>query len=131
MSSTVPARFPPLAALRAAVVSLLMFAGLAGTARAALEIEITSGVRDPVPIAVVPFARAVPADGGLDVAEVVQHDLEGSGRFKALAARAHAGHSDARRGSGGAGLEGRRQRLRGRGPRRGRSRAAISRSTSI
>jgi TolB protein len=26
----------------------------------------------------------VPADGGLDVAQVIQHDLEGSGRFKAL-----------------------------------------------
>src|SRR6185437_5084412 len=54
-------------------------------AHAQLKIEITSGVTDPVPIAVVPFARAVPADGGLDVAAVIQHDLEGSGRFKALA----------------------------------------------
>jgi TolB protein len=53
-------------------------------ARAALQIEITSGVRDPVPIAIVPFARAAPGDD-LDVAEVVQHDLEGSGRFRALA----------------------------------------------
>src|SRR5258708_20746226 len=56
----------------------------AGSARAALDIEITSGVRDPVPIAIVPFTRAAPADGGLDVAEVIQHDLEGSGRFRAL-----------------------------------------------
>ena len=64
----------------------LMVVGLCAThdARAALQIEITSGVRDPVPIAIVPFARAVAADGGLDVAEVVQHDLEGSGRFRAL-----------------------------------------------
>lgn len=54
-------------------------------AHAQLKIEITSGVNDPVPIAVVPFARAVPSDGGLDVAQVVQHDLEGSGRFRALA----------------------------------------------
>src|SRR5882724_10435542 len=54
------------------------------SAHAALQIEITSGVRDPVPIAIVAFARDVPADGGLDVAEVVQHDLEGSGRFRAL-----------------------------------------------
>jgi hypothetical protein len=84
MSSTFPARFPRLPALRAAAVSLLLFAGLTGSVRAALEIEVTSGVRDPVPIAIVPFARAVPADGGLDVAEVIQHDLEGSGRFKAL-----------------------------------------------
>ena len=34
-----------------------------------------------------PFARAVPADGGFDVAAVVQHDLEGSGRFRAMRAR--------------------------------------------
>jgi TolB protein len=51
---------------------------------AQLKIEITSGVTDPVPIAVVAFARAVPADGGLDVAGVVQHDLAGSGRFRVL-----------------------------------------------
>jgi TolB protein len=74
----------PLAAqLRALLVLLLGLAG-AGSARAALEIEVTSGVRDPVPIAIVPFAPAAPADGGLDVAAVVQHDLEGSGRFRAL-----------------------------------------------
>ena len=38
-------------------------------ARAQLQIEITQGVSDPIPIAVVPFSRAVPADGGLDVVE--------------------------------------------------------------
>jgi len=51
---------------------------------AQLHVEVTSGITDPIPIAIVPFARAIPADGGLDVAQVVQHDLEGSGRFKAL-----------------------------------------------
>jgi len=51
---------------------------------AQLRIEVTSGVTDPIPIAVVPFARAVPADGGLDVSSVVQHDLAGSGRFRTL-----------------------------------------------
>jgi TolB protein len=56
----------------------------AAVTRAELQIEITSGVRDPVPIAIVPFARGAPDDGGLDVAEVVQHDLEGSGRFRGL-----------------------------------------------
>jgi TolB protein len=63
----------------------LFLALVVGTAHAQLKIEITSGVTDPVPIAVVPFERAVPADGGLDVAQVIQHDLEGSGRFKAQA----------------------------------------------
>ncbi|MBV8784413.1 MAG: Tol-Pal system protein TolB, partial [Gammaproteobacteria bacterium] len=52
-------------------------------AQAALDIHVTSGVRDPIPIAVAPFARAA-GDEGLDVADVIQHDLEGSGRFKAL-----------------------------------------------
>jgi TolB protein len=69
-----------LCVLLAAVVG----AGAARAVYAALQIEITSGVRDPIPIAIVPFAPAPPGDGGLDVAAVVQHDLEGSGRFKAL-----------------------------------------------
>src|SRR5580658_8613342 len=58
--------------------------GAAPAAYATLDIEITSGVTDPIPIAIVPFARAVPADGGLDIAGVVQHDLESSGRFRAM-----------------------------------------------
>ncbi|HTT42514.1 MAG TPA: Tol-Pal system beta propeller repeat protein TolB [Steroidobacteraceae bacterium] len=53
-------------------------------AQAALEIEVTSGVRDPIPIAVVPFGHA-DKELPVDVAEVIQHDLEGSGRFKTLA----------------------------------------------
>jgi len=66
-----------------AAATLLLGAALPA-ARAELQIEITSGVRDPVPIAVVQFARPEAVDPGLDVAEVVQHDLEGSGRFRAL-----------------------------------------------
>lgn len=70
--------------LRLLVAALLAMAALA-PAQAQLKIEITSGVTDPVPIAVVPFARPGPADGGLDVAQVIEHDLQGSGRFRALA----------------------------------------------
>lgn len=67
-----------------------VFAGLMAltvsmAVRAELAIDITQGVTDPIPIAVVPFARAVPADGGLDVAAVVQRDLDGSGRFRTMA----------------------------------------------
>lgn len=54
-------------------------------AQAELKIEISRGVTDPVPVAVVPFARSVPADGGVDVANVVQRDLESSGRFRGIA----------------------------------------------
>ncbi|HET7812392.1 MAG TPA: Tol-Pal system beta propeller repeat protein TolB [Steroidobacteraceae bacterium] len=65
---------------------LLVLASLAAApAFAQLKLTITSGVTDPIPIAVVPFARAVPADGGIDVAAIVQRDLESSGRFKAMA----------------------------------------------
>jgi len=69
---------------RAACLALAALLCTVPSAEAALDIQITSGVRDPVPIAVVPFTPATPADGGLDVAGVVQHDLEGSGRFRAL-----------------------------------------------
>src|SRR4051812_20086378 len=56
-------------------------------AHADLQIDITRGVTDPIPVAIVPFARAVPADGGLDVAQVVQRDLDSSGRFKGMERR--------------------------------------------
>ncbi len=62
----------------------ILLAGAPDSARSALQIEVTSGVHDPIPVAIVPFVRSA-ADQGLDVAEVIQHDLEGSGRFKTLA----------------------------------------------
>jgi TolB protein len=52
--------------------------------QAELVIDITRGVTDPVPVAVVPFAKSGAADGGLDVASVVQRDLESSGRFRGV-----------------------------------------------
>ena len=73
-----------LRALRRFLVAALVASAVVIPAHAQLKIEITNGVTDPVPIAVVPFARAVPVDGGLDVAGVIQHDLAGSGRFRAL-----------------------------------------------
>jgi TolB protein len=65
------------------VPAMVVLFGLTSAAHAELQIEITSGVRDPIPIAVVPFTR-VPADGGVDVSDVVQKDLAGSGRFKTM-----------------------------------------------
>jgi len=73
-----------LCALRRMMVAAAVATVAVMPAHAQLKIEITSGVTDPVPIAVAPFGRAAPADNGLDVAEVIQHDLEGSGRFRAL-----------------------------------------------
>ena len=66
------------------LVAVLVGGGAALPAHAQLNIEITSGVNNPIPIAIVTFARAAPVDSGLDVAGVVQHDLAGSGRFKTL-----------------------------------------------
>ncbi len=74
-------RMAPLLRIFLAVLTAACLAPPA--ARAQLQIQITSGVTNPVPIAVVPFAEA-PTDG-TDVADVVQHDLVGSGRFTALA----------------------------------------------
>ncbi|MBI3775073.1 MAG: Tol-Pal system beta propeller repeat protein TolB [Gammaproteobacteria bacterium] len=54
-------------------------------AHAALTIEITEGVADKLPIAVVPFAtEGADALVGSDLSAVVIADLQRSGRFKAL-----------------------------------------------
>jgi len=62
--------------------AVLLALGAPQRARAQLELQVTSGVTDPIPIAIIPFAAA-PAVSG-DVAQIVQSDLEGSGRFKAM-----------------------------------------------
>ena len=69
--------------IRTSALAVLLVAGGLPTAHAQLTIKITSGVTHPVPIAVVPFAES-PGDP-VNVADVVQHDLVGSGRFSALA----------------------------------------------
>ncbi len=69
-----------------AVAAVLLLAALSlavPPAHADLQVLITKGVTDPIPIAVVPFAH-VPADGGFDLAGVVQQDLDSSGRFRLM-----------------------------------------------
>ena len=71
---------------RPLVVCLLGVAAL--PAQAQLKIEITSGVTDPISFAATPFTlSSAAADVAklADVAQVVQNDLERSGRFRALA----------------------------------------------
>lgn len=65
------------------VLAALAAAFAAAPASAQLRVEITSGVTDPIPVAVVPFeaARALP----VDLASVVDANLRGSGRFAMLA----------------------------------------------
>ena len=86
-----PFKHPRRRRRRPGLALALLCAGLAlqpwRSAHAVLQIDITQGVTDPIAVAIVPFARAVPADGGFDVAAVVQRDLEGSGRFRAMARR--------------------------------------------
>jgi TolB protein len=69
--------------LAAALTLAALLAFAPGPARADLQVTITRGVSNPVPIAVVPFAQ-VPQQGGFDVATVVQSDLTRSGRFKLM-----------------------------------------------
>jgi TolB protein len=70
-----------------ALAWLLLLAGmLASTANAQLRLDITEGVRDAVPIAVVPFGGQ--SEGGSnDVAAVIASDLQSSGRFQPLERR--------------------------------------------
>ena len=76
------------AGLRCCAASLLAAAALfvAVPAQAQLRLDITQGVRDAVPIAVVPFGGQ--AEGGPgDVAAVIANDLRMSGRFAPLERR--------------------------------------------
>ncbi|MYI01943.1 MAG: Tol-Pal system beta propeller repeat protein TolB [Gammaproteobacteria bacterium] len=57
---------------------------LSASAQAQLSIQITQGVDDPIPIAVVPFQAAGIGFGAEDVARVVSNDLEQVGEFRAL-----------------------------------------------
>ncbi|MGH8530876.1 MAG: Tol-Pal system beta propeller repeat protein TolB [Nevskiales bacterium] len=51
---------------------------------AALRVEITQGLADAIPIAVVPFSAGGNAAPPLDVAEVVERDLAWTGQFRLL-----------------------------------------------
>ncbi len=68
--------------LRISTITCLLI--LATQAAAELRIEISKGVDKAVPIAVVPFASAIPAPDP-DVATVIAADLARSGRFAPIA----------------------------------------------
>lgn len=69
-------------------IALLFFSALAllaaPVAQAQLRIEITQGVSEAVPIAVVPFAFEGEGPPAVDVAAVIEADLAFSGRFAAM-----------------------------------------------
>ncbi|MEX0618052.1 MAG: Tol-Pal system beta propeller repeat protein TolB [Pseudohongiellaceae bacterium] len=72
--------------IRSALFSFTLVAllGMTSAGHAELNIQITQGVDNPIPIAIVPFAWQ--GDGALseDVAEIVNNDLEQVGEFRAL-----------------------------------------------
>ena len=59
----------------------------AGIAQGQLQIEITQGVDNPTPIAVVPFAWQGSGTAPLDVARVIDSDLVRSGQFAPVSRR--------------------------------------------
>lgn len=61
---------------------------ICAAAHAQLQIDVTRGVSDPVPVAVVPFARAAGVEDGTDIAAIVERDLASSGRFRGIARNA-------------------------------------------
>lgn len=73
-------RHPWIAARLWAVLLLV----LAGTARAELNIEITQGVDNPIPVAVVPFAVTGAGFVPEDIAKIVADDLARSGQFRSI-----------------------------------------------
>ena len=78
-----PAAMETTKRMKLRLLAIVAMAAMAPLASAQLRIDITKGVTDPIPLAIVPFASAA-APGGVDVAAVIQRDLDGSGRFRGM-----------------------------------------------
>ena len=76
--------------IRALIVGFVALAAAAPSAWAELRIDITQGRAEPLPIAITEFAGATAEDAqfGRDIARVVSANLERSGLFRPLDARA-------------------------------------------
>ncbi len=66
--------------------------GIAAPARAVVEVDITQGQIQPMPIAIAPFLGGGQLAG--DVTQIVSDDLEGSGLFKPASPQAFIEHID-------------------------------------
>jgi TolB protein len=66
-------------------ICVLVACSFVGVANAELRIEITGGVEQAVPIAVVPFGWQEEGSMPFDVSGLISQDLERSGRFRPLA----------------------------------------------
>ncbi len=69
-----------------ALLVLGVLAAAVSVARAELMIDITRGVVEPLPIAIIPFTGETPQDAqiGAQITEVIENDLRGSGLFRPL-----------------------------------------------
>jgi len=85
--------------MRKILLCLALFLGLAvdltaGPALAALQVDVTQGNAQPLPIAVPDFLPSAPGDAqaGANIAAVVRADLERSGLFKPIDPKAFVDH---------------------------------------
>ncbi len=69
---------------RLAIAALVTMLAPFTLAHAQLTVQITQGVSDPIPVAVVPFGWSADGPAPWDIADTIRADLERSGRFKAL-----------------------------------------------
>ncbi|MCG8035999.1 MAG: Tol-Pal system beta propeller repeat protein TolB [Candidatus Thiodiazotropha taylori] len=66
------------------VLMLLVFLACHSAVKAELTIEITEGIEGALPIAVVPFGTPGRGQPAVDLSEVINADLQRSGRFKTI-----------------------------------------------
>lgn len=72
------------------LISSLFSILLSASAQAALNLELTQGVANQLPIAVVPFTSTVAFAAENNMSEVIQSDLSHSGQFKVMMMKTHA-----------------------------------------
>src|SRR5471030_1722969 len=75
-------------------LTVALLFGIATPALAALQVDVTQGNAQPLPIAIPDFLPGTPADGqaGANIAGVVRADLERSGLFKPIDPKAFVDH---------------------------------------
>jgi TolB protein len=80
--------------MRKLILTVLMLLGLASPALAALQVDVTQGNAQPLPIAIPDFVPGAPSDAqaGANIAGVVRADLERSGLFKPIDQKAFVDH---------------------------------------
>ncbi len=69
---------------RVVLVCLFLLMSVFSPAKAIIEIEITQGGQNAIPIAIVPFGWSGTGDAPMDVAAIVDADLQRSGNFSPL-----------------------------------------------